>query len=189
MASDTKTEILNSAEQMTKLKGFDAFSYRDISQVVGVKTSTIHYYFPTKGDLAFALIERYTDNFSNLLKDICAKETDAYKRIKALFATLENAFGECKNLCLCGMLSANVQSLSEQSKLKLDQFFSFYENWLEQTLKEGISAGSIHSSLRPRSTASELVATTQGAMLIARTRSNNDYLRELTQIILARLRP
>ena len=48
--NDTAHKILDVAEHFTQSLGFNAFSYKDIQENVGIKTSSIHYYFPTKTD-------------------------------------------------------------------------------------------------------------------------------------------
>src|SRR5699024_11730842 len=56
-------------------RGTNAFSYKDISKEIGIKTSSIHYYFPTKNDLIVAVLEhviqknkedRKRNNYSNM---------------------------------------------------------------------------------------------------------------------------
>jgi AcrR family transcriptional regulator len=60
--SDVNTAILNAAEARMRLGGFNGFSFRDIAADVGVKSSSVHYHFPTKETLAAAVIHRYTDS-------------------------------------------------------------------------------------------------------------------------------
>ncbi|MFY1975969.1 TetR/AcrR family transcriptional regulator, partial [Achromobacter dolens] len=38
----------------------NGFSYRDLAEHVGVKTSSIHYYFPGKDDLLYEAVEAYS---------------------------------------------------------------------------------------------------------------------------------
>lgn len=60
--SSRKEEILDIAQHLAQTKGFNGFSYNDISNEIGIKTSSIHYYFKSKDELAIALIERYHHN-------------------------------------------------------------------------------------------------------------------------------
>jgi len=48
---DIYKHILTVAEGLIQSQGYNTFSYRDIANQVGVKTSSIHYHFPTKADL------------------------------------------------------------------------------------------------------------------------------------------
>lgn len=188
MTTDTKTQILYVAEELTKQRGFDGFSYRDVSAAVGVKTSSIHYYYPTKGDLAEALIERYVNRFVAVLTRLSNEPLDGFGRVKKLFEILVDVSGRQKNLCLCGMLSADVYGVTTRAKTMLDGFFSRFEEWLSGTIQQGIVDGSIHRDLRSKSLAAEIVALVEGGMLLARVRLNTGYYEDLLAGQLAKLR-
>ena len=55
----TATTILDAAQQLAQTRGYNAFSYRDLAERVGIRTASIHYHLPTKGDLGVALVARY----------------------------------------------------------------------------------------------------------------------------------
>ncbi len=46
--SITRERILELGENFIRTKGYNAFSYQDISSELGVKNAAIHYYFPSK---------------------------------------------------------------------------------------------------------------------------------------------
>ena len=68
-ADQRKNEILDAAETLFTLKGFDKTSTNEILEAVGIARGTLYYHFKSKEDIMDALIERHT---SRLLKD--AKE-------------------------------------------------------------------------------------------------------------------
>jgi len=45
--ADTEAKILDLAETLIRQNGYNGFSFRDIASGVGVKSSSVHYYFPT----------------------------------------------------------------------------------------------------------------------------------------------
>ena len=188
MKQDTKTQIMDTAQRLTALKGFDAFSYRDVAEEVDIKTSSIHYYFPTKSDLAIALVDRYTSSLSGLLDEVSNSGKNGFEQIKALFGMICSVSGTERNFCLCGMLSADIHSVADESKSKINHFFTLLDNWVENALKAGVKDGSVHSSIRPKSAAAEITATIEGAMLIARVKDKENYLQDTLDIVLARLR-
>ena len=57
---DTKTNLMDAAEQQVRQKGADGFSYADLSAQVGIRKASIHYHFPTKSDLLTAIMARYS---------------------------------------------------------------------------------------------------------------------------------
>ncbi len=44
-------------KRLIRTRGCNGFSYRDLAEHVGVKTSSIHYYFPGKDDLLYEAVE------------------------------------------------------------------------------------------------------------------------------------
>lgn len=61
--NQTAAKILTVAQDLLQRKGFNGFSYRDLAAEIGIKTSSIHYHFPTKDDLALNLVRNYRQIF------------------------------------------------------------------------------------------------------------------------------
>lgn len=58
-AKERKNEILDAANKLFALKGFDGTSTNDILEMVGIARGTLYYHFKSKEDIMDALIERY----------------------------------------------------------------------------------------------------------------------------------
>ena len=67
--SDVKTAIIDAAERRMQLGGFGGFSFREIAADVGIKSSSVHYHFPTKEDLAAAVIRRWAEETSKFIDE------------------------------------------------------------------------------------------------------------------------
>ena len=61
---DTKVEILDLAENLLRDRGFNGFSYANISSALKIKNAAVHYYFPGKADLGMAIIRRARERFA-----------------------------------------------------------------------------------------------------------------------------
>ena len=48
---------------MIRQGGYHGFSFRNIADAVGIKSSSVHYHFETKEKLGIATTKRYADNF------------------------------------------------------------------------------------------------------------------------------
>ena len=66
----TSTRILDTAEALLQVRGYNGFSYADISTELGITKAALHYHFPGKADLGLALITRYADRFGESLAAI-----------------------------------------------------------------------------------------------------------------------
>ena len=54
--TDTADQILDVAEHLVQIRGFNAFSYADVGAELGLTNAALHYHFSTKADLGEALI-------------------------------------------------------------------------------------------------------------------------------------
>jgi len=52
----TRKRILDIAEKLILTRGYNGFSYQDISETIGIRKASIHYHYPLKENL----VERYT---------------------------------------------------------------------------------------------------------------------------------
>ncbi|MHA7964875.1 TetR/AcrR family transcriptional regulator [Paenibacillus sp. CAU 1782] len=56
---ERRNEILDAADKLFGLKGFDGTTTNDILQMVGIARGTLYYHFKSKEDIMDALIQRY----------------------------------------------------------------------------------------------------------------------------------
>jgi len=66
----TADRVLDIAEALVQTRGYNAFSYADISRAVGVRKASLHHHYPTKADLGLALVSRYHAAFMGALSEI-----------------------------------------------------------------------------------------------------------------------
>lgn len=187
--NETAHKILDLAEHYTQTAGFNGFSYRDLQKDLGIKTSSIHYYFPTKQDLAIRMIQRYVDRYQLLLKEIEQTHHHAISRLQGL-SDLFMATSRQGKFCVCGMLAADLLGMPKTVETHLRAFFELNETWISKVLGEGIRQSEIKPSLNIEVTAATLLALLEGGLLISRTHQTPpDYLSKLMQETLAHLRP
>ena len=165
---ETRAQILDAAEQLAQLRGFNAFSYRDVAERVGIRGPSIHYYFPSKDDLGVALIERYRQQFAQSCAQIDQRAKTVVERLRR-FAGLFRAMLEPDNrMCLCGMLAAELSTLSEPIQLGVQGFWADCERWLAAALDDGRETAELAFRGDSARRASLLLSCLEGAMLSAR---------------------
>jgi TetR/AcrR family transcriptional regulator, transcriptional repressor for nem operon len=79
---DARNELLGLAETLVRTPGYNGFSYRDLAEQIGITTASIHYHFPTKGDLGEALIENEREVIARNLAQLDAAEKDPRRRLE-----------------------------------------------------------------------------------------------------------
>ena len=62
--SEKKDQIIQSATRMIRHGGYNSFSFREIADEVGIKSSSVHHYFRRKEDLAAVVARHYSDAFT-----------------------------------------------------------------------------------------------------------------------------
>jgi TetR/AcrR family transcriptional repressor of nem operon len=72
-STQTKQRILDAAQQQVLERGFAATSVDAIQAAAGISRGTFFYHFPSKDDLARALIERYAEADRNLVDDLITR--------------------------------------------------------------------------------------------------------------------
>ena len=130
MKSTKREEILAVATKLTQARGLNGFSYSDIADEIGIKTSSIHYYFKTKDDLIIALIKRYHESFKTQLSFIDAKASTPNEKLLSFSSIFTDLAGKKDTFCLCGMMATELTHLSEQSHRELTRYFQFCTAWL-----------------------------------------------------------
>ena len=73
-AEERKNEILDVAERLFTVKGFDNTSTNDILKEIGIARGTLYYHFKSKEDILDAMIERITDRFTRAAESIAKKK-------------------------------------------------------------------------------------------------------------------
>src|ERR1700761_7394313 len=149
--SDVATAILDAAERRMRVGGFSGFSHREIAAEVGMKSSSVHYHFPTKDNLAAAVIRRYIDRFSALLDRRLAVESDP---IKIWTETFRGTVDADLRICPCVVLGAGTLDLPPEAAAEVSRFFRMC---IRKRGEAGLSSNA----------AAELLSTLTGAMVVA----------------------
>ena len=129
----TKDEIVNLADNLIRDKGYNGFSFKDISKSIGIKTSSIHYYFPFKSDLGVSVIKeqiKHFDKFKNDLADKSPKE-----KLEGFFQIYSQIKSDNK-VCLVGSLATDFNTIEGNVKAELKKFAEQVLNWVTQFARE-----------------------------------------------------
>jgi TetR/AcrR family transcriptional repressor of nem operon len=183
MAKNTRTAILDAAEELIQIRGANGISYASISGRVKIRKASIHHHFPTKEVLVEEIVRRYSERFFKAVDTISASKASAPKKLRRyadLFdATLRAAPG--KRVCLCGMLGAEFDSLSPRAAVLLREFYQQNEARLAAILAEGRRDGSLKFEGDPRTVGLTLFSMLEGAMFVARADGGTRQFKKLSK--------
>ncbi len=184
----TAARILDVAEELVQVRGFNGFSYADIAAELQITKAALHYHFAGKAALGDALIARYADRFMGALASLDIADGTASAKLDA-YTGLYLQVLRNRKMCLCGMLAAEYQTLPQPMQDAVIVFFDQNESWLESVLEQGRDDGSLHFAGSARDAARMILGGLEGAMLIARPYGDVTRFQAAAASLLAGLTP
>ena len=168
-------QILDLAQRLIQTRGYNAMSYRDLAGQIGIKTSSIHYYFPAKEDLGRALMARYRQGIQSVLAGIDATTDVPRVKIERYVDMFREAVRSGR-ICLGGMLATDLATLPRGVQAEVRTFFSENESWLAGVLEAGRESGAFTFKGSPQVEAATMFAALQGTMIAARLFHDDERL-------------
>jgi len=185
---DTRAELLLQAETLVRGRGYSGFSYADLAALVGIRKASIHHHFPTKADLALALVAAYDARYDAALDAIRAEAGDGVARIEAYGRLYLGGVADDLG-CLCAVLAVERDALPEPLRADIVRFFDKHIAWLERVLADGLADGTVRADVIPGASARLVVATLEGALLLERMLAGTTGFRETLGALCDALRP
>jgi TetR/AcrR family transcriptional repressor of nem operon len=168
VSSNSREAILASARKAAQAHGYGGLNFRDLAADVGIKSASIHYYFPTKAALGEAVAKRYWEDAAAVLEAMSADIADPARRLHAYPETFRKSLASENRLCLCSFMGAEYEDLPEAVKKEVQNFADVNVTWLSKVLVEAAVAIPEESERQ----AGAIFAAIAGAQLIARSRSD-----------------
>lgn len=182
-----REQLLEHTLVLIRRRGFNGFSYRDLAELVGVKTSSIHYYFPTKDDLVMEAVKEYSARMHEKLRGI-----DTTKPVEEQAAEFLGPFrASCGSdlICLCAMLSTEVLSLPESVHKMLQGFYVYSENWLAALLERAQAQRTKPYPVPPKQLAQVVYGALQNGLIAARLFGNTERLEAAADTLIGAVTP
>lgn len=165
--SSTETQLLDVTQALIQERGFNAISYKDVAEAVGIRKASIHYHFPAKTDLGLALMKRYRSELDQALAQLDQQHQSAKARLRGFIALYRSTLDK-QAICLCGSLAADLRTLPEEMQDEVAAYLDRSAAWVASTLRAGVKAGEFALTGSAPSLGKTLVAGLQGALLMAR---------------------
>lgn len=176
--NSTRDQIIDQAFQLMLQRGLHGFSYRDISEPLGMKNAAIHYHFPNKMDLIKTLIDENHQVLRRSTSEFMAYGGPAMPQLEGLFAYAMNQCQCGRHICMVGALAIDYDELNDDIKSANDRFMKDSVNWLTKVMEIGREQEEFHFNGEPMSKAISILAMIQGARQMARVHGL-DYLEKI----------
>lgn len=132
--AETRDSIIELADQLIRDKGYNAFSFKDISNTIGIKTASIHYHFPAKSDLGVAVIREHKQRIERFKNELTGKTpSEKIKRFLGIYAAINAE----NRICLVGSLGSDFNAVDPLIQHELKRFAGQVLELLTGILEEG----------------------------------------------------
>jgi len=156
---------MTAARAMVQARGYNALSFRELAKEIGIKSASVHYYFPTKGDLGAALAREYTDEFLAYLNSLVDAGNDWKTCIRDYVDVFRQTLLRDNRMCLGGILAAERPDLALEVRAEVERFTERIAGWVLKVLTAG------NSTMDPQAVkrwAYAIFSAIEGAQLVAR---------------------
>jgi len=168
----TLDQILDVATGLIHVQGYHCTSLDDVLRESGVGKGNFYYYFKSKEDLGYAIIDRVIEGFieRTLQPTFADSSADPIPQIHAfLDRVLDNLRQRnCVGGCPMGNLASELSDVHEGFRQRLASIFIEWRARLTEALSRGQARGRVRPECQPAAVAEFLVAALEGAILLAK---------------------
>jgi len=165
---DTKAEILDLAENLLLDRGFNGFSYANISSALKIKNAAVHYYFPAKADMGVAIIQRARERFASWTQNQRMVAKPPAEKLEAFFRQYLRFLEAGQQVCLGGALETDFKTLPSEMQVETQKFVSDILVWMEGVIEEGGEKQIFSFPGEARDQAILILSSLQGALQMTR---------------------
>jgi len=171
MASATREKIVTSADRLFYERGYEATSFTDVSEAVGISRGNFYYHFKTKDQILDAVIERRVIDRHEMLEGWVARGQTPKECIANFIGILVMNNKKIRSFgCPIGTLFAEMAKLDHPGAKGARELFDLFRIWLRRRF-EDMGRGSDADAL-----AMHLLARSQGVATLANAYPEERFL-------------
>jgi TetR/AcrR family transcriptional repressor of nem operon len=182
---DTKERILATARELFHGRSYADVGIKEICSLAKVQKGSFYHFFPSKQDLAMAVIDNMADDWANgFVAEAFDEALQPLERLDYMVDAIYYWQKAAKNLegrmpgCLFGNLALEVSTRDEVIRARLNAIFEKASGRFHEALEQAIEIGDI-PPLDTQATATAMLAYLEGVILLAKTRNDPDVVRNL----------
>ena len=169
MMKDTAAKLVGGAAQLIMRGGYNGFSYADLAERFEIRKASIHHHFPSKTDLAVAVVEQARAAIQAQIAMLDDSSLIAMEQLRFYTGYWERCIkDQSAPFCVAAVLAAELPSLPADIASAVRGHFVDLAQWLERVLALGAAQGSMKLVASPAVEAETFMAAVYGAMLAAR---------------------
>ena len=155
-----------------RLHGYNGTSLDDVLRESGVGKGNFYYYFRSKEELGYAILDELIRDFIERTLEPCFADSagDPIAQVRCFFERVLVSLRErnCVGGCPLGTLASELSDVHEGFRTRLAWIFSAWRERLTRALDAAKTQGRVTADCAPGAVADFLVASFEGAILIAK---------------------
>jgi TetR/AcrR family transcriptional repressor of nem operon len=168
----TREAVVRAASRLMRLHGYHGTSLDDVLRESGVGKGNFYYYFRSKEELGYAILDELIADFLGRTLEPCFGDPggDPLAQIHCLLdRVLEAQRGRnCVGGCPFGNLASELSDVHEGFRTRLAVVFSAWRDRLTRAVADAQTRGRLTRECAPVAVAQFLVASLEGAILMTK---------------------
>jgi len=172
----TREAIVLAAKRLMCVRGYKGTSLDDVLRESGVGKGNFYYYFKSKEDLGYAILDEVIVAFleRTLAPCFADRESSRLAQIRCFLGRLIEAQRERNGVggCPLGTLASELSDVHEGFRARLADVFATWSKRLTLALSEARERGEVNDECRPEAIARFIVASLEGAFLLTKVKKD-----------------
>jgi len=191
--SDTRTRLLETAIELMYVRGYSAVGVQELCTRAGVNKGSFYYFFPSKRELALAVIDVYRQRMLDLWNDALTADYAPLERLRRTFERTYEvhcglmAVNGQMHGCPLGNLALELSCQDEEIRQRLCDTFADWIGMIDRLLRQAVATGAL-PVIDTTTTAQTVVAYFEGVMMLAKTQNDLAVVTHLPHSVMALVR-
>jgi len=184
--TDTRQVILNSAAELFHAHNYSDIGVARVCEKAGVSKGSFFHFFPTKKDLALAVIDHVSEAMAEqVIKSAFSPRIPPMERIERFVDALyqqqvaeKKAFGNVLG-CPFGNLILEQGARDETIRVKTRQVMETMTGQIRTALADAKEAGDLHQTIDLEETALAMMSYLEGLQLMSKSSNDPEIMNRL----------
>ena len=180
--TDTRSRILSAAREMFHGRSYADVGIQEICEAARVQKGSFYHFFPSKRDLALAVIDNMADDWAHgFVAEAFDRHLPPVERLDYMIDAAyywQKAAADMEGRmpgCLFGNLALEMSTRDDVMRARLNAVFDKARDKFRETLDEAVALGAL-AAMNTEATASAMLAYLEGVILLAKTRNDPEVI-------------
>lgn len=174
----TKERILSEATQLFHEKGFGATSINDILSATGLKKGSLYFHFPSKEEIALAVLNQAKEEFNRVMDSDLTGTTPGHC-LSNYFETVYTNHSKTnfQKGCFFGNTALEIKENQATYSPIVESIFTAWITGLENVIRAAQEKGQMRDDIEAKILAHHVIATIEGGIMLSKLKKDGKPLR------------